>query len=280
MHCPRFIIEPKEFAETLPVPGSSLSLNSEQSHHLIRALRRSIGEKVELVLGDSKSVFLAEIKSASTDNCVVTLLEEIIATATAKISLLVALTKQPAVEFIAQHCTEAGVAEICFFHAKHSPRRLSSEKIENFLSRIRRITAAATQQSRSSQITKIGFTDSLENALEGANSHTPNSNHLRSILLGPAEIGKSLSQPPLFVDFLSSPASPRHEKMEGLENQPEYDEIYLMVGPEGGFSLEEIAIAQGFGFSPCSLGPQVFRTETAALLASALAGMLAARNKI
>jgi 16S rRNA (uracil1498-N3)-methyltransferase len=41
--------------------------------------------------------------------------------------------------------------------------------------------------------------------------------------------------------------------------------IICMVGPEGGFEAEEVALAADAGFSPASLGPRILRTETAPL---------------
>jgi 16S rRNA (uracil1498-N3)-methyltransferase len=47
--------------------------------------------------------------------------------------------------------------------------------------------------------------------------------------------------------------------------------IALLVGPEGGFSQEEVEQAQAVGFLPVSLGPRILRTETAAIIAATLA---------
>jgi 16S rRNA (uracil1498-N3)-methyltransferase len=47
--------------------------------------------------------------------------------------------------------------------------------------------------------------------------------------------------------------------------------LQLFVGPEGGLSEEEIATAKTFEFSPVTLGPRILRTETAAIVAVALA---------
>ena len=46
--------------------------------------------------------------------------------------------------------------------------------------------------------------------------------------------------------------------------------VALLIGPEGGFSAEEVAMAQNMGFLPVSLGPRILRTETAAIVAAAL----------
>ncbi len=47
--------------------------------------------------------------------------------------------------------------------------------------------------------------------------------------------------------------------------------IALLIGPEGGFSVDDVAQAQEVGFLPVSLGPRILRTETAAMVAAALA---------
>jgi len=46
--------------------------------------------------------------------------------------------------------------------------------------------------------------------------------------------------------------------------------VALMIGPEGGFSRDEVEQAQGYGFLPVSLGPRILRTETAAIVAATL----------
>jgi len=51
--------------------------------------------------------------------------------------------------------------------------------------------------------------------------------------------------------------------------------LTLLIGPEGGFSTREIAIAEHYGFESCRLGPRVLRTETAPLAALAVIQALA-----
>jgi len=46
--------------------------------------------------------------------------------------------------------------------------------------------------------------------------------------------------------------------------------IALLVGPEGGFAAEEVEQARSLGFLPVSIGPRIFRTETAAIVGAAL----------
>ena len=86
-----------------------------------------------------------------------------------------------------------------------------------------------------------------------------------------------------FDEFLSSiPSSSLkiipHEKVESptiaeVVEKAKHDSIVICIGPEGGFSDEEIAAAQVAGFIPVSLGQRRLRTETAAIVAAAFSVM-------
>ena len=55
-----------------------------------------------------------------------------------------------------------------------------------------------------------------------------------------------------------------------LARPPAADEVWALVGPEGGFAPEEVAQARAAGFIACGLGPVILRAETAALACAAL----------
>ena len=48
-------------------------------------------------------------------------------------------------------------------------------------------------------------------------------------------------------------------------------EVRIFIGPEGGFSAGEIALAQRAGAIPVTLGPRILRAETAAIVAATIA---------
>ena len=56
---------------------------------------------------------------------------------------------------------------------------------------------------------------------------------------------------------------------EALQEIPKSKEINVFIGPEGGFTEEEISIAKGFGINSISLGPRILRAETAGIVAAA-----------
>lgn len=55
---------------------------------------------------------------------------------------------------------------------------------------------------------------------------------------------------------------------EALANVPKSKEINVFIGPEGGFTEEEIALAREHGITAVSLGPRILRAETAGLVAA------------
>jgi 16S rRNA (uracil1498-N3)-methyltransferase len=59
-----------------------------------------------------------------------------------------------------------------------------------------------------------------------------------------------------------------HDVLQGIGRQD--PSIALLIGPEGGFTDEEVALAREKGAIPVGLGPRILRTETAAVVASAL----------
>jgi 16S rRNA (uracil1498-N3)-methyltransferase len=73
-----------------------------------------------------------------------------------------------------------------------------------------------------------------------------------------------------------APAAPLRERFEA--EAPGAASILIVVGPEGGFSADEVDRARGRGAVPISLGGRILRTETAAL--AVLSALLYARGEL
>ena len=56
------------------------------------------------------------------------------------------------------------------------------------------------------------------------------------------------------------------ENLKSVLRQHRTQKIYVMVGPEGGFTGEEVKLAKKKGFIPVKLGQRILRTETAAII--------------
>ena len=162
-----------------------------------------------------------------------------------KIILLQALPDKERMELIIQKATELGVYSIVPFKSKRSISLKERERKQPKAHRWQSIAIKAAQQSRRGRVPLIEHYCDFSEALGYAEG-----SDLKAILW---ERGNEI---PL---------------RDVLRSQGNYAEVALMVGPEGGFDLEEVQRAKERGFIPITLGRRIMRTETAAI---ALVGIL------
>jgi 16S rRNA (uracil1498-N3)-methyltransferase len=70
------------------------------------------------------------------------------------------------------------------------------------------------------------------------------------------------------IVFWEKGLTPLNYKM--INHNTRNSEILLMLGPEGGFSFQEIEKAEEAGFAVASLGPRILKAETAPIAACAI----------
>jgi 16S rRNA (uracil1498-N3)-methyltransferase len=155
-----------------------------------------------------------------------------------RITLYQGIPKGEKLELILQKCTELGVAEIVPFIAARSVSRPSSERLKEKLERWRRIAMEAARQSKRVTVPEINFAPDMAELCQHAD-------HDVKLLLWEEERSLSLKQ------------------ILGELGHPE--RVAVVIGPEGGLSSEEVAIALKFGFRSITLGKRIVRTETAGL---------------
>jgi 16S rRNA (uracil1498-N3)-methyltransferase len=234
----RFFASPSQFTE------SSVSLDAGEAHHLTRVLRLSEGARVFVFNGEGDE-WEAEVAHAAKREVDLRLLHKLEDRVESKLRLTLgqALIKGDKFDWIAQKATELGVTRIVPLLTDQSDIRRADERSDSRLERWRRISLEALKQCgrrRLVEITNpIKFSDFCRNE------------RLSHSLICSEYGGLRLSEvaPELF----------------GAEN------VNLCVGAEGGWSPAEIKTAEENRFYPISLGPRILRTETAAVVAVALA---------
>ncbi len=154
-----------------------------------------------------------------------------------EIILLQALPEKERMELIIQKATELGVSAIIPFKSERSISIEEREAKQKKAHRWQEIAVKAVQQSRRGKVPRVEAYRSFEEALKGCGRES------LKILLWERE-GKNLK------DTLRRSLAQK---------------IYVMVGPEGGFTEEEVNLAKGEGFVPVKLGQRILRTETAAI---------------
>ena len=182
-----------------------------------------------------------------------------------EIILLQALPEKERMELIIQKVTELGVSAILPFKSKKSISLEEREVKQKKSHRWQYIAVKAVQQSRRAKVPWVGECRSFEEVLGDCKEEG------LKILLWEKE-GKNLKEvlkrfsvlyPPLGK---SSALYPPFEKGgEGGFKIARLGMVYVMVGPEGGFTEEEVGQARDQGFIPVKLGQRILRTETAAI---------------
>jgi 16S rRNA (uracil1498-N3)-methyltransferase len=169
--------------------------------------------------------------------------------------LVQALARGEKLDLVVQKATELGVHRIVPVSTERAVPRVEEERGEARLVRWRKIAREAARQSRRTDLPRIeplttfaaAVSAQPADALKLVFWEQARARHLRSIVaehLGDAPVAP-LPLPPTIV---------------------------IAVGPEGGFSDEEVSIARASGFQVAGLGPRILRTETAAFTALAVIG--------
>ena len=224
------------------VAAGKASVSGERAHHLARVARLQQDEHVEVT--DHEQLFTARVVEVGGDFVEFAIEAEIEPPPLGRpVRLLLSLIKFARFEWAIEKTTEIGVTSIVPLLAAGSDRGLAAAAGKR-TRRWARIAAAAAQQARRMAPPIIAQPTDLAQALAGDDGAA------RFIL---DREGEPLAQ--AMADPSVDPAQ----------------EVVLMVGPEGGWSDREMASAQSHGFVVVGLGPNVLRTETAAVAAMAVA---------
>jgi 16S rRNA (uracil1498-N3)-methyltransferase len=154
-----------------------------------------------------------------------------------EIVLLQALPEKERMELIIQKATELGVSAILPFQSERSISLKEREAKQKKAHRWQHIAIKAVQQSRRAKVPYVGKCRPFQEVLEDCRE-----DGLRILL-----------------------CEKEGENLKGILKQSLTQKIYVMVGPEGGFTDREVKLAKEKGFIPVKLGQRILRTETAAI---------------
>jgi 16S rRNA (uracil1498-N3)-methyltransferase len=144
-------------------------------------------------------------------------------------------------DWVIQKAAELGASTIVPIQSRHSIVQLKPERIETQLARWRRIVLEAAQQSEQWSVPTVAPPTSLAALLTGRKPGTT------TLLLAERQQGKSLQR----VELPSDHTCP----------------VLVLIGPEGGWSREEMDLAAQAGCEFMTLGRHILRAETAAVAA-------------
>lgn len=214
---------------------SFISFDKEESRHIIKVLRRKLGDDIYITDGKGY-LFKGVIESDNLKKCVVKILnKQKKSNLPYHLHLAVAPTKMnDRYEWFLEKATEIGVSEITPIICNHSERNVIKKE------RLERVLISAMKQSLRTYLPKLNSPISYAYFIE---------NHF----LGCKYIAHCEESEKRFLS-----------KELNLEKA---NSITLLIGPEGDFSTDEIEHAISKGFTAVSLGKSRLRTETAAVVA-------------
>ena len=215
---------------------TEVMLPANAAHHAGRALRLRTGEEVVLYVGTGRQ-WRGTIRFEH-EGAFVTLhtAEDPKNETPIRMTLVQALVSPDKLDWIIEKAVETGVTEIVLTPATRCVTRLSGDRLEKRLQKLRDIAISATEQCGRNVVPEIRGVASFAEAMATTQGE-------RRLLL--------------------APGATTGAKITGKEQS-----VVFAVGPEGGFSPEEITLAQDTGWESILLGPRVLRTETAGMAAA------------
>ncbi len=235
----RFFVPPEWIA------GSRVTLRDTVAHQIKTVLRMQSGDQIVVLdnAGWEYTVTLDEVGGKTVTGTV----EDTSPAAgepPVELTLVQALLKKDNFEWVLQKCTEIGVTRFVPMVSQRTVVRLDSVNEKKYI-RWERIITEAAEQSRRGRIPDLLDAQTLDEALAACTDY--------DCVLIPWEDEHTLTL------------------HEALAQTPGAQRIAVIIGPEGGFSPEEIDAACEQGAQPVTLGPRILRAETAAVAASLLA---------
>lgn len=220
--------------------------DKEDVKHLVKVLRVRIDEMLEICDGEDREyrVKVCEMKHDSVKTEVVAVLD-LKRESEIQITLFQSLPKGHKMELILQKSVELGVYNVVPVVTERCVSKIKDAKTErNKLERWQKVMNEAAKQSKRGLLPHIKpvkrFQD-LEADLKAFD-----------LLLMPHVLGEQ-----------------KHLK-DVLNRYQSAQKIGILIGPEGGFSEDEVALALEWGAQPIKLGPRILRTETAGFVTSSI----------
>jgi 16S rRNA (uracil1498-N3)-methyltransferase len=237
----------QRFFISTPVTGQHAALTGAEAHHLAHVMRAQPGDRVTLFDGSGHE-FSAQIQSISKSRVEVTILERsrVERESSVELTLAVALPKGDRQRWLIEKIVELGVARLVPLITERGVAQPSDSAV----ARLERAVIEATKQCGRNRLLAIAPARRWEEFA------TAESTAGLRWLVHPGGI-------PLATAWSAAGA-------------PKPTSVVAAIGPEGGFSDDEVRQAAAAGWQMVDLGPRILRVETAAVAIAAFISLAAA----
>ena len=229
------------------IDSEHVKLEPEDEHHLLRVMRMRQGDEIEVVANGV--LYLCNI--GSTNPLTIYAVHEIETDVelNVDVTLLFALTKGDRTDLVVQKATELGVKKVALIQSERTVVRYEEKDIAKKCARYQKIMKEASEQSHRLVVPEMMGIFNLKKL--------------------PKEVFSDLN----YVGYEKDASD-----VSGMfANFDKKKSITILIGPEGGFSENEIESLTKQGFIRTSLGKRILRAETAAIYALSVIGYLLER---
>lgn len=239
------------FVESALDPGSIVELAKATGAHLAKVLRAHSGDEVVLFNGDGRE-FTAVIETVrgSRVSASIGAARSIDRESPLQLTLVQCVPRGDRMDFIVQKATELGVVRIVPVLSQRSVVRLDSAHAASKQAHWRAVAVSACEQCGRNRVPSVETPQPLLNYL-GASGSPATATGLLRLVLEPERASRTQ----------------RGRHATDIESPSSASRAEIAIGPEGGFTPEELEAFDLSTFSRVALGPRVLRTETAAIAA-------------
>ncbi|WP_134686930.1 16S rRNA (uracil(1498)-N(3))-methyltransferase [Brevibacillus migulae] len=228
----RYFVEPALFTE------QEVTITGDDVHHIVTVMRSEVGQEIIVCDGQGRVAIarLSQLSAKEVKADVIRMLE-LHRELPVRVTIAQGLPKGDKMEWILQKGTELGAHAFIPFSSERTIVKLDAKKEGKKLERWSKIVKEAAEQSHRAWLPQVLSPLTFKQMAEEAAGYT------RAVIAYEKENGVTL-----------------HEVLQDLSSG---DSLLVMIGPEGGFSEAEVALAQSKGIISVGLGPRILRTETA-----------------
>ena len=227
-------------ADTIEITGSD-------AHHLMHVMRAKAGQEVTVV-DDEGSVARMEMTAFREEAVTLVLKERLAANTESPLELVLAqcLLKADKMDYVVQKAVELGVTEIVPVKSHNCVVRYDAKKAAARQQRWQKIAEEAAKQCGRTSLTEVTPITDLSNLIR-ENSDTED------------------------TEIVFCYENEDETTVKSCLQAAKGKRLILLIGPEGGFTLDEAQAVQEAGGKAVTLGPRILRAETAAVAAVTVA---------
>ncbi len=227
MHC-------RIYLDAVFAPDVLLGMDAEQTKYLRQVMRLQIGDKITVFNGlDGEYIAELTCLAKGGGQCRLTAFDAVNRELPCRVHIVQAANRSEKIETVLQKATEMGAASFQVVNSERAMFNLPANKREKRLQRWQKIIIEAAEQSERTAMPKVAWHDKI-NQIKASG---------QCFVLHPRDAK-------LWQDIRS--------------DLPQAKDVTLAIGPEGGWTNQELDYFQSQGFEPLCFGARVMRTETAA----------------